>query len=71
MIHNNNNDNGEHDDGLVDFGSPADNAEENKMETEEPTEQGEVEESATPAASSEYHMVTEANVVQNTILDVS
>ena len=68
----NDNDNGinnnEHDDGLVDFGSPA---EEVKMETEEPTEQGEVEESATPAASSEYHMVTEANVEQNTIIDVS
>ena len=60
--------NGDHDDELVDFGSPADEV---KMETEEHTEQGEVDESATPAASSEYHMVTEANVVQNTILDVS
>ena len=30
------------------------------METEEPTEQVATEESATPAASAEYHMVTEA-----------
>ena len=65
---NDNNDNGEHDDGLVDFGSPA---EEVKMETEEHTEQGEVDESATPATSSEYHMVTEANAEQSLTIDVS
>ena len=60
--------NGDHDDELVDFGSPADEV---KMETDEHTEQGEVDESATPAASSEYHMVTEANVEQSTTIDVS
>ena len=40
------------------------------METEEPTEQVATEESATPAASAEYHMVTEANAVQTTTIDV-
>jgi hypothetical protein len=67
---NDNNDNGEHDDGLPDFGSPAPIAEDDRMETEEPTELVATEESATPAASAEYHMVTEANAMQTTTIDV-
>ena len=67
---NDNNGNGDHADGLIDFGSPSPIAEDNRMETEEPTEQVATEESATPAASAEYHMVTEANAMLTTTIDV-
>ena len=40
------------------------------METDEPIELVATEESATPAASAEYHMVTEANAMQTTTIDV-
>ena len=67
MINDNGINNDEHDDGLVDFGSPA---EEVKVETDEPIELVATEESTTPAAGAEYHMVTEASAMQTTTIDV-
>ena len=73
-------DNAEYNDGLADFGtSPAPEGEEEeaegtKAETEETMEQAEKEEAEkgepeTPAADTEYHVVTEANVEQSLTLD--